>query len=167
LRVVDDVKRALYASCAALLISCIAPVPDDPEPAMDERVIDSIGDFTSWDEINTSRYESELGPYEISVWTNSDGDEYRRIHPETTGSHVVIPVGAIIVRAVFDARGAIEKLTLMAKGPPGYDPRIGDWWFGVTDARGSPVEVGHVEKCFGCHIPRAADDYLFGVPSGI
>jgi len=58
----------------------------------------------------------------------------------------------------------------MGKGPAGYDPTLGDWWFGVTDASGAPLsdssgeEVGRLTDCHSCHIPRATDDYLFGVP---
>jgi hypothetical protein len=49
-------------------------------------------------------------------------------------------------------------------------PTLGDWWFGVTDPAGVPItdatglQVGKLTACHGCHIPRATDDFLFGVP---
>jgi hypothetical protein len=54
----------------------------------------------------------------------------------------------------------------------GYDPTLGDWWFAVTDANGKPlvdqgvVQVDRLQACHQCHLERAHDDYLFGVPAG-
>jgi hypothetical protein len=48
---------------------------------------------------------------------------------------------------------------------------IGDWWFAATDPAGNPLttngvlQVGRLDACHMCHIPRAADDYLLGVPA--
>jgi len=62
-------------------------------------------------------------------------------------------------------------VTLMAKMAAGYDSTLGDWWFGVTDPQGVPLsdangpQVGRLTDCHSCHIPRATDDYLFGVPA--
>ncbi len=95
---------------------------------------------------------------------------YELISPEVTGSNAVAPEGTTIVRAVLDEDGGIGKLTLMFKGPKGYNPALGDWWFGVTDPNGTPIEedggaeVGLLTGCFTCHVPRANDGYLFGVP---
>lgn len=76
----------------------------------------------------------------------------------------------MIVREVLDANGEVAKLTMMAKGPPGYDPTLGAWWFGVTDPNGRPLVqdgqllVGRLTQCHECHSERADDDFLFGVP---
>ena len=63
---------------------------------------------------------------------------------------------------------------LEQNGPAGYNPAIGDYWFGVTDARGTPLtddqghrRAGRVEACYSCHLEREADDFLFGVPSAM
>ena len=85
---------------------------------------------------------------------------------------MTVAFGTVIVREVLDARGQITKLTVMAKGPPGYDPSLGDWWFAVTDPRGVPltengvVQLGRMNQCHNCHLDRGRDDFLFGVPSG-
>jgi hypothetical protein len=95
---------------------------------------------------------------------------YAMISPGVTGSNVTLPEGAAIVRAVIDADGGVDELTVMAKGPPGYNPDLGDWWFGVTDPAGAPLEtdagplLGRLPECYSCHTPRSADGYLFGVP---
>ena len=75
----------------------------------------------------------------------------------------------MIVREVLDGSGALAKLTMMAKGPVGYDPTLGDWWFAETDALCNPLMdgsselVGKIEACHECHADRAGDDFLFGV----
>jgi hypothetical protein len=59
----------------------------------------------------------------------------------------------------------------MVKGPAGFSPELGDWWFAVTDAEGVPMQTdagtltGPLVACSTCHLPRDADDYLFGVPA--
>lgn len=141
--------------------------------SMDMFDIQMIGEASSlrgFTRINQVPYASTVGAFTINVYVNQDARDFRRIHPESAGSQVTLPVGTLIVRQVLDASGQLTKVTLMAKGPAGYDPTIGDWWFGVTDPSGAPlsdasgVEAGRLTECHGCHIPRASDDYLFGVP---
>jgi hypothetical protein len=107
----------------------------------------------------------------IDVWVSAEAfDEYAKITPGSVGSGASLPLGTIIVRAVSDASGEVQKLTLMRRGPEGIYPRLDDWWFAETDATGVPladdagVLVGPMPACATCHLGRAADDYLFGVP---
>jgi hypothetical protein len=107
----------------------------------------------------------------VEEWVSSFAvTTYAAVSPDVSGSGVTLPVGATIVRAVLDADGGVAKLTLMAKGPPGYNPDLGDWWFGVTDSQGVPfvtdagTETGRLAACYTCHVPRSADGYVFGVP---
>ena len=72
-------------------------------------------------------------------------------HAETTGSGVTVSPGTVIVRSVLDASGNVSKLTLMAKGPPGYDPSIGDWWFGETDPTGAAWRLSRPEAPSGAN----------------
>jgi hypothetical protein len=149
-------------------------------PTADAHVMDSVdmsmlreaGLVRRFTKLDLAAYASSLGTGDIDVYISQDARDYRRVHPETSGSGVTLPVGTVIVRNVLDASGNITKVTLMGKGPAGYDPTIGDWWFGVTDPAGNPLpeasggpQVGRLTECHGCHIPRATDDYLFGVPA--
>jgi hypothetical protein len=121
--------------------------------------------------MNRGAYDSTAATgAKINVWvTASDFVTYGKVAPERSGSGVKLSVGATIVREVLKD-GAVAKLTLMSKGPPGYNPKLGDYWFAVTAPDGTPLVedgnklTGKLEQCFGCHIPRASDDYLFGVP---
>lgn len=173
------VAVVLAAGCTGGIDAAMAP--PDAAPAPDARTMDAVdrlmigeaanvGAFT---QINRAPYASTLGAFNLDVYISQDARTYRRIHPETTGSGVVLPPGTLIVRQVLDAQGQVTKVTLMAKQAAGYDPTLGDWWFGVTDPAGVPLEdasgpqVGRMTECHGCHIPRAQDDYLFGVPQGL
>jgi len=138
--------------------------------SFDRQLISEATQLNTFTKINRAPYASTLGPFNINVYVNQDVVAFRKLHPESSGSHVTLPVGTLIVRQVLDASGKVTKVTLMGKGPAGYDPTLGDWWFGVTDASGAPLsdssgeEVGRLTDCHSCHIPRATDDYLFGVP---
>ncbi|HEY2515299.1 MAG TPA: hypothetical protein VGI39_30740 [Polyangiaceae bacterium] len=99
---------------------------------------------------------------------------YTAITPDAGPSRNVsaMPVGTVIVRAVQDASGNVTKLTVMCKGPQGFNPELGDWWFGVTDPNGNPLvddggvqELGKLTNCYGCHVPHESEDFLFGVPT--
>lgn len=151
-----------------------APGPDARTmDAVDRRMIGEAANVGAFTQINRAPYASTLGAFNLDVYISQDARAYRRIHPEATGSGVVLPPGTLIVRQVLDAQGQVTKVTLMAKQAAGYDPTLGDWWFGVTDPAGVPLEgasgpqVGRMTECHGCHIPRAQDDYLFGVPKGL
>lgn len=148
-----------------------APTPEPHRMDMvDMQMLDVSSHVATFKKINTKPYASTLGTFNIDDFVSQDSRDFEKIHPESTGSHVVMPVGTLIVRQVLDANGAVTKVTLMGKGPAGYDPTLGDWWFGVTDPSGTPLsddtgmQVGRLTQCHGCHIPRAEDDYLFGVP---
>ncbi len=107
----------------------------------------------------------------VSEWVSTFAREaYLAISPGVVGSGATVPPGTTIVRAVLDDDGGVGKLTVMVKGPPGYNGDLGDWWFAVTDPDGLPLdtdagaEMGKLSACYSCHVPRSNDGYLFGVP---
>jgi len=123
--------------------------------------------------LNAEAYLTDLGTGAlINVHVSMNGfASYASIVPEATGSGVEVPEGTLIVREVKDASGTVKSLTLMYKGPKGYNPDLDDFWFGVTDPDGTPVQqdgqakVGKLAECYGCHLARSDDGYLFGVPA--
>lgn len=155
----------------------------DPDPVVDAMPghqmdgldlleVERAASTTRMTKIDGAPYPSALGAFTIDVYINRDARDYRNIHPDGAATHVTFDEGTLIVRKVLDATGAVTKITLMAKGPAGYAPTIGDWWFGVTDPSGAALpdgnggfQVGKLTECYGCHVPHAANDYLFGVPA--
>jgi hypothetical protein len=144
---------------------------DVPDVEVNASSLEPVARYQSLARINLQPYLSELGPTSINCYVAGDVDDYKKIHPERTGAGVTLPWGTVIVREVLDANRRITKLTVMAKGPPGYDPSLGDWWFAVTDPAGTPLvengvpQVGRMAACHGCHLDRPQDDFLFGVPA--
>ena len=89
--------------------------------------------------------------------------EYMAISPDGGAASASLTPGATILREVIDPAGAVEEMTLLVKGPPGYNPAIGDWWWGVTDGNGSPLDedggalLGRLTQCYSCHLPRSGE----------
>ncbi|HEY2511664.1 MAG TPA: hypothetical protein VGI39_12435 [Polyangiaceae bacterium] len=145
----------------------------------DESVLSLVTNGTfrtakGFTEVTGAPFPTQAGiTADVSEWVNLVGAKaYDQISPDETAADVSVPVGTMIVRAVLGADGGTAKLTLMFKGPPGYNPDLGDWWFGVTDPNGVPAvldggasEVGRLAQCYSCHIPRSGTGYLFGVSS--
>jgi hypothetical protein len=118
-------------------------------------------------------FVSELDPHpSVRLWVSAEvADDYAAIRPDRAGSGVVLSPGTMIVREVLGTDGRVAKLTVMAKGPDGYNPAVGDWWFAVTSPAGVPLAddagaalVGKIAACVKCHEDRKDDDHLFGVP---
>jgi len=125
-------------------------------------------------QINRAAYQTSLDTGEnINLYVSaSAADLYRQIHPEATGTGVTLPVGTIIVREVLDG-SARSKLTVMARGEPGYFPGGGDWYYAAVAPDGSdflPGDDGAAihgasAACNTCHTDRSGDGFLFGVPA--
>jgi hypothetical protein len=129
---------------------------------------------TTFTQLTLAPYPSVAAPGSmVREWVSAFAlADYAQISPGVSGSGVTLPEGTTIVREVLDADGGVDKLTIMAKGPPGYNPELGDWWFGVTAPEGIPLEtdagllMGRLTECYSCHAPRSDDGFLFGVPLG-
>lgn len=157
----------LFVAASAACVVGDASQPADPTTTAALAVVQH---YQTLAKISERPYASAVGSFEVATYIQGDAADYRLIHPDQSGSHANVARGTVIIRAVFDAGGSVDKLTVMAKGPAGYDPEIGDWWFGETDPSGAPLvqddapQVGRMEDCHGCHLTRVGDDYLFGVP---
>jgi len=173
-----SVDVALAVCAAAIPSACTSssspaggPVVDDAAFMLSVQTYRDSGDFA---EITDKGYPSAVASgAAIRVWLSAfAATPYRVVDPDVAGSGVRLPEGSLIIREVYDGAGALKKLTLMGKGARGYNPAVGDYWFGVTAPDGTPqVEngaelTGKLEQCFGCHQARGeVDDFLFGVPA--
>jgi hypothetical protein len=161
-------SAVVVVACAAGMGCTVGTTPSDL--ALDEESLERVERYQRMTRLNAQPYPSELGAFAINCYVTGDVAQYRKIHPERSGSNVTVIPGTMIVREVLDASQQVTKLTVMAKGPPGFDPSLGDWWFAVTDPDGVPLVengaplVGRLVQCHDCHDDRARDDFLFGVP---
>jgi hypothetical protein len=167
---------------ATLGTGCMIPDPEpltaDAAPAtvplgVDEAsLLSMLPSYTTspaFSRLNLAPYATALpGGSDVNVWVSMNAyAAYAGIVPDVDGSGIVAPEGTMLVREVLGASGVVAKLTLMYKGPPGYNPGVGDYWFGVTDVRGVPEKTGRLGECYGCHQDRADDGFLFGVPADV
>lgn len=160
------------ALAAASCTGCVVGVGStDSDPQLDAMVLASVHQYRSATKINVQPLSSLLGPFDVNYFVAGDVSDFLRVHPEQSGSKVRLEPGTVIVREVLGESGQAAKLTVMAKGPAGFDPTLGDWWFGVTDVDGIPLEengallIGRLQQCHECHRERTQDDFLFGVPA--
>jgi hypothetical protein len=122
-------------------------------------------------QINATPYISSLDATHIRMFVSNDAvDAYKAVNPDNAAtSGPAFPIGGIIVREASDANGNLMAITTMVKREAGYFPEVGDFFFGVLDPKGQPVseagvlEWGKVQMCAGCHEPRQAAGFLFGV----
>jgi hypothetical protein len=151
---------------------------DDPVVIDDQALLRealTYRDSQAFTPLNNPAYASALGGEAfINVYVSAFAfDTYAAVDPDGPGTGITLPEGTIIVREVLDPSGKVKRLTLMAKGPAGYNPDLGDYWFAVTEPDGTPVvengatRAGKLADCYSCHLARASDDFLFGVPAGV
>jgi hypothetical protein len=168
--------RLLFTVGITLLNSCTdssATSPDggESDAALDQQIMSTAASYKTWTQVNAAPDPSAIGAFDVNIYVRGDVSGYEQIHPDFLSTASSLSPGTIIVREVLDASGNVSELTLMAKGTPGYDATLDDWWFGVADPSGNAIvqngvpELGHLDQCHSCHIPRQSDDYLFGVPS--
>lgn len=162
-------SAVVFVACAAGMGCTVGTM--DSSADLDETTLERVETYQrAMARLNAMPYRSGLGPFEVNCYVAGDISGYRKIHPEQPGANVTVARGTMIVREVLDPAGQVAKLTVMAKGPPGFDPSLGDWWFAVTDPRGVPLVedgtlmLGRLPQCHNCHVDRPRDDFLFGVP---
>src|SRR5688572_12253262 len=115
------------ASFSAWLLVTISACADGIVPAIqiDEEAVHSelakYRDEAAFDEISQDAYPSALPetPYVDLYADVGASTEYAMVHPETSGSKVLIPEGGIIVREILDDTMTAQHLTVMVKGPAG------------------------------------------------
>jgi hypothetical protein len=144
------------------------PAPAAALPAVLPRVLDLFSEpLIQMNEAPMPSLTAAEGT--IELWVSRTGWEaYGQVRAHQNGSHVTLPVGTTVLRAVRDPQGQITKYTALVKREPGFDPP-GDLWFGVYDASGDLVRTpegkelrGKLPACMICHLARAEDGYVFG-----
>jgi hypothetical protein len=165
-----------------LLLACACLTACDDEPSGESTTADSTGDtdntptvdeqeiidmtliYEQYEKINTDSLPSQHGiPDTVNVWVPSSAAETFRSLSDGT----VFDEGTIIVKEHLDADGAFISATVMYKGPAGYAPDAGDWWFGLVNPDGSASPTGQPDLCIGCHTSAAdTTDWVLALPAG-
>ena len=147
--------------------------PRQPDPA-EEGVLQAL-----FDEFGLPMHKLNAAPVpsiavpgsSLDLYVSEDGiDHYMQARMDASGSRTALPEGTVILRVVRDGAGKVAKYTVLAQREPGFNPPS-DLWFAVydtegklaRDAMGAPVE-GAITSCTTCHLSRADDGYVFGMP---
>lgn len=128
-----------------------------------------------FEQVNKDPYASQVADAKINVFVSSFAlPDYLETMPADKKSDGMIPRGSFVVREIVDKQGKVSKLTALYRGPKGYNPSSGDFWFAVTDPQGHVAKdpsgapmAGPLATCSSCHAGRASSDFLFGVPDNV
>jgi hypothetical protein len=113
--------------------------------------------------VNGRPFASAMGTKEnVRIYASKEiADAYENVlnDPEP------LEVGGIIVRELTDAYGNVTRVDVIAQGPAGSNPDVGDLWFAETDKQGNVIGdgTGALSSCASCHQTQASSDFLFGV----
>lgn len=120
-------------------------------------------------ENNLQQFNSEPEPQQthsdaasVIVWgTPEIAEVFASIDPNDPTQEVSFEPGTLLVKEHFDLNGVTIGLTVMYKGPPGYNESGGDWFW--ARVRGSEItHQGRVDFCLDCHRAAENTDFVVG-----
>ena len=138
----------------------------EPVPFDEAEVIAHGGTFaTALVKINAQPFRSDHGLADmVNVYVDAGAEAlYRSLDPEAPGE-VALPEGTLVVKEHLDAEGAYDGYLMMYRGPAGYAPQTGDWFWARVDGENNAQQTGAsgaVNFCIDCHV--RAPSFVFGV----
>jgi len=110
----------------------------------------------------SEQFETHADAASVRVWASPSAvDLFNSINPNDPSQAVAFQPGTVFVKEHFDAAGAMFGLNIMYKGPSGYAPEDGDWYW--IQRRGDQVtRFGQVEFCLDCHGAAINSDFVVG-----
>ena len=148
-------------------MSAESEADDGEDPPVDEQAV--LG--------RAFDYKSELEQVNVMPEPGTHGDAdtinyfaaaenvqlFLTIDPERTDQDVSFIEGSMFLKEHFDTAGEVIGFTVMYKGPPGYNPDGGDWfWARVSE--GAVTHQGQIGFCVDCHTMVESTDFIYGVP---
>lgn len=164
----------LLALLPALLFACDAGGDEAEtnsgetgEPSVDEdAIVAEAVNYASFEQISAPTPSAHGLADTVVVWVPPEfAAEYRALDPEDPDDMASFAEGTLFVKEHLDSEGAPAGMTIMYKGPPGYNPDAGDWWWAQADIDGTLNDAGMVGYCMACHSPREGADWVFGIPA--
>lgn len=168
----------IVAVALSLPVACVEPersdrteglgTDDDDEMlvelADDEIIAEALGYEGSLVQLSETAELSEThaDAASVFVWGSANvADLYLSIDPNDPTQSIDFPEGTMFVKEHFDTAGDQVGLTIMYKGPPGYNPEAKDWFW--ARLRGDETtHAGRVEWCRDCHNAAHNSDFVVG-----
>ena len=137
------------------------------EAGIDEdAVVAQAVDYANFEQISAPAPSAHGLADTVVVWVPpAFAAEYRAVDPDDADASAAFAPGTLFVKEHLDAEGTPAGMTIMYKGPEGYDPDNGDWWWAQADVDGTLNDAGAVGYCIACHSPREGADWVFGIPA--
>ncbi len=134
------------------------------EPGVDEAAIaEQAVAFESLEKINDEPLQSQHGlASTMNMWVDAAAaPAYASL-----GAGTAFDPDTIILKEQLNADGELDSIAVMYKGPAGYAPDAGDWWFGLVNPDGSVRLGGQPDACVSCHADASDQDWAWGLPGG-
>lgn len=138
----------------------------------EDAVLDDVMNFDQekFTKANNAPLASQHGDMAmvVDIWVPPDVlATYKMIDPMDY-QPITFPVGTTLIKRHWaDAEATMPGgWTVMHKGPPGYAPDTGDWWWarvyedGTTPVKGTAPAA---DFCISCHMPAAPSDWARGI----
>lgn len=158
-------RFVLACSLFLLPLACDDGTPMDDSFDEDAIIAEAAMFETALVKVNDQPFGSQHGLADtVNVYIDEDAaDLYRTLDPEAPVD-VDLPEGTLIVKEHLDMAGEYDGYLMMYRGPEGYAPETGDWFWARIDGGGNTQETGpsgSVDFCISCHSP--APSLVFGV----
>lgn len=157
---------ALAASTAVFACEDEPEVEVDAEPILE--ALDGYDFYEHYVRVNDVPVVSQHGDARVYVWLEPElAEQYLAIDPMNRQA-VSFPRGTLIIKEQLDEFDVPISATLLYKGPEGYNPEVGDWWFGTADLLTNELIEGgpDLPSCVDCHSSAATSDFVHGLPKG-
>jgi hypothetical protein len=135
-----------------------AELDEDEVLALGMDYADELEKMTDMPELS----ETHSDAASVQVWGSADLAElFRGINPDDPTQEITFDEGALFVKEHFDVAGDYVGLTMMYKGPEGYNEAGNDWFW--ARVRGEEVtHSGKVDFCLDCHAAAHNTDFVVG-----
>lgn len=98
----------------------------------------------------------------VRVWASKDAkDTFLSIDPNDSSQRASFSEGTMFVKEHFNIEGTLIGINVMFKGPDGYNPNAGNWYWIATQGE-TVIHSGRPSHCIGCHSAAVNTDFVVG-----
>ena len=127
----------------------------------EDAIADQAINFNTLELLNDEPLSSQHGlANTMNLWVDADAVAAY----ESLSEGTVFDEGTYLLKEQLNGDGSLNTVAVMYKGPSGYAPDAGDWFFGLIQPDGSIQLGGQPGACVGCHADVSEQDWAWGLP---